>query len=65
MLPRAVSEPTTVWTEAEIDIVLNEVLNPIPAPATSETLDEVPLSEKFVAAGTVGPITVMAGEFDN
>jgi hypothetical protein len=32
---------------------------PIPAPALSETLEEVPLSRKLVAAGTVGPMIWM------
>ena len=33
-------------------------LNVIPAPGTSDTLDEVPFKLKLVAAGTAGPIIV-------
>jgi hypothetical protein len=43
----------------EIVIVLRLLDKPIPAPATRDTLLDDPLSEKFVAKGTVGPTIVI------
>lgn len=40
-------------------------LKAMPPPATRDTLDEVPFNEKFVAVGTVGPITVIDGLVDS
>ncbi len=40
--------------------MLAELLNPIPAPATRETLEELPFREKLVAVGTLGPTIVIA-----
>lgn len=48
---------TTLGVAVETEIVMVERLeaNPMPAPATRDTLEELAFSEKFVAAGTVGP----------
>jgi len=60
VLPSAVIDTEKVCTEAEIESTLAAVAVPIPAPAAMETLEDVPFSEKLVAAGTVGPTMVMA-----
>ena len=58
VFPNPVMDIYEVCTLAEIVIVLALFPIPIPAPAEIETLLEVPLSTKLVAAGTEGPTTV-------
>ena len=59
VLPSAVKDWLIVCTDAEIVMVLAPFPIPIPAPAKIDTLEEVPFSAKFVAAGTAGPEMVM------
>ena len=56
-VPRA--ETTAALLDAEIVILDAPLAKLIFAPATRLTLDEEALSEKLVAAGTVGPIIVI------
>lgn len=58
VLPNAVRDLLTVCTEAEIVMLLAPEAKATLAPATSDTLEDVPLRLKFVAAGTVGPTSV-------